>query len=218
MEERFPMGRGGWLRVREDGALAFVRAELPDDGRGIYKAWLDGRGGSALAGTLLPEGGMLRLRRTLHLDMLRRAGAWPPTGARAELAFSPNPPTAPPPVASPDSPDSSHVLPQSPPIIPPEGPGEDGWRAEPCPGRRMGDAVLERAAEGIRDALCRAEGDGVALALPWSAGRAFPMSCLFCFARVEKFPRGTYAVFHFDGGGMPVFAQNAHRGGGRVEN
>lgn len=87
--ERFSLAGGqGWLTVEESGGRARCAAELPEDGKGLYKGYLCGTGGRALLGTFLPEDGRLKLRRTLSLDELRRQGAWPPTGARAELAFS----------------------------------------------------------------------------------------------------------------------------------
>ncbi len=86
--ERFSLAGGqGWLTVEESGGRARCAAELPEDGKGLYKGYLCGTGGRALLGTFLPEDGRLKLRRTLSLDELRRQGAWPPTGARAELAF-----------------------------------------------------------------------------------------------------------------------------------
>ena len=51
--------------------------------------WLPGGGvGRLLLGTLVPEEGGLRLRRTLSLGMLEQAGCWPVRGAEAVLAFS----------------------------------------------------------------------------------------------------------------------------------
>ena len=82
--ERFSLDGGrGWLTVREENGRARIEAELPDDRRGLYKGWLLGAHGRALAGTFVPEGGALKLRRTLSLDELRRQGAWPPAGAAA---------------------------------------------------------------------------------------------------------------------------------------
>ena len=87
--ERFSLDGGrGWLTVREENGRARIEAELPDDRRGLYKGWLLGAHGRALAGTFVPEGGALKLRRTLSLDELRRQGAWPVTGGAAELAFA----------------------------------------------------------------------------------------------------------------------------------
>ena len=80
--ERFSLAGGqGWLTIEESGGRARCAAELPEDGKGLYKGYLCGTGGRALLGTFLPEDGRLKLRRTLSLDELRRQGAWPPTGA-----------------------------------------------------------------------------------------------------------------------------------------
>ena len=89
MEKRYPLAEGrGWLSVRQNGLRAECEAELPDDGCGLYKLYLRGAGGSYLLGTPMPEGGRLRLRRTVTLDTLCRGQAWPPTGAAAELSFA----------------------------------------------------------------------------------------------------------------------------------
>ena len=86
--ERFSLDGGrGWLTVREENGRVRAEAQLPDDGRGLYKAWLLAERDRALAGTFVPEGGALKLRRALSLDELRREGAWPVTGGLAELAF-----------------------------------------------------------------------------------------------------------------------------------
>ena len=70
--ERFSLDGGrGWLTVREENGRVRAEAQLPDDGRGLYKAWLLGERGRALAGTFVPEGGALKLRRALSLDELR---------------------------------------------------------------------------------------------------------------------------------------------------
>lgn len=88
MEWRYALEGGGSLTVEEAGLRAVLTAERPEDGRGLYKAYLRGPSGRALLGTLAPEGGRLRVRRTLTLDDLKRQGAWPPVGGEAELAFS----------------------------------------------------------------------------------------------------------------------------------
>ena len=89
MEERFAMEGGGTLTVRQEGVRVHMEAERPEDGRGLYKVWLRGdQGGKLLLGTLVPERGALRLRRTLSLGALERAGCWPWFRAEAALAFS----------------------------------------------------------------------------------------------------------------------------------
>ncbi len=89
MEERFAMEGGGTLTLRQEGVRVHMEAERPADNRGLYKVWLRGdQGGKLLLGTLVPEGGALRLRRTLSLGTLERAGCWPWFRAEAALAFS----------------------------------------------------------------------------------------------------------------------------------
>ena len=154
--ERFSLAGGqGWLTVEESGGRARCAAELPEDGKGLYKGYLCG---------------------TLSLDELRRQGAWPPTGARAELAFSAG------------SPGGPH---------PPEG-----WHWEEAPARRMGEPLLARAAGGGR-ALYRPEPEGFSLAFPYAETRAFPLTPLFCFARVERMNGANYWGKPNKGGDAP---------------
>lgn len=83
------MGGGGVLRVRQDGPRVHMEAERPSDGRGLYKVWLHGeQGGKFLLGTLAPEGGRLRLSRTMSAATLERAGCWPQFRVEAPLAFA----------------------------------------------------------------------------------------------------------------------------------
>jgi len=89
------MGGGGTLTLRQEGSRVHLEAERPADGRGLYKVWLHGdQGGKFLLGTLAPEGGALRLSRTLPVGTLERAGCWPHFRAEAPLAFSFNAPPA----------------------------------------------------------------------------------------------------------------------------
>lgn len=88
MEERLAMRGGGTLVLRQEGMKVQLQAERPSDGRGLYKVWLHGdQGGKLLLGTLAPEGGVLRLRRTLSVGALEQAGCWPQFWAEAPLAF-----------------------------------------------------------------------------------------------------------------------------------
>ena len=118
--ERFSLAGGqGWLTVEESGGRARCAAELPEDGKGLYKGYLCGTGGRALLGTFLPE-----------------------------------------------------------------------------------DGLLARAAGGGR-ALYRPEPEGFSLAFPYAETRAFPLTPLFCFARMERMNGEFYAVFPFWPGGCP---------------
>ena len=88
MERRYTLEAGGSLAVQADGLRAVLTAERASDSRGLYKAYLRGPTGRAPLGTLAPENGQLRIRRTLTLDALERQGAWPPVGGELELAFA----------------------------------------------------------------------------------------------------------------------------------
>lgn len=66
----------------------------------------------------------------------------------------------------------------------------------------MGEPLLARAAGGGR-ALYRPEPEGFSLAFPYAETRAFPLTPLFCFARVERMNGEFYAVFPFWSGGCP---------------
>ena len=78
---------GGRLRVWEEGTRVLFRCETPLRTDGIYKVWLRGDGGEMLLGALVPEGGMLRLCRTLSVGELRRCGCWPVRSARWGMAY-----------------------------------------------------------------------------------------------------------------------------------
>ena len=74
MGECWNMEGGGTLSLEEEGLRVHLRAVCPDDGRGLYKVWVRGRGGSLLLGTLTPENGRLALSRTLSRSTLGQAG------------------------------------------------------------------------------------------------------------------------------------------------
>lgn len=177
-------GRGR-LTVREEGPRVLCRAELPDDGRGLYKVYLSGSGGSFLLGTLIPEQGALRLSRTLTLDTLKRQGVWPPEGACAALAF--------------------------PAERPPASPA--GWVREEHPARLLGEPMLSRCVQGLRGALLRRGEQVFFLALPWRTGEIFPLAPLFCFARPERIAGQEYAVFEFNVHGCPRMPHKISPGG-----
>ena len=70
---RIPLRRPeGTVQVREEGLQAVISARAADDGGGLYKLHLLGKEGNLLLGTMLPEWGVLRLRRTIPVDQLRR--------------------------------------------------------------------------------------------------------------------------------------------------
>lgn len=189
METRLALEReGGRLAVRQEGARAVLEAERQDDGRGLYKVWLTGRGRELLLGTLMPEGGRLRLLRTLPIGELERQGLWPVERAESRLAFS----------------FSGAGQPAPPP----------GWSWERDGARLLGDPLLRAAAGRLRRALFRREGEGFALAAPWRSGEEFPLTPLFCFAHPAELAGERWAVFHFSRRGCPVFPERENGSSG----
>jgi len=177
LEQRIALAGGlGSLTLREEGPRLWARAELPDDGRGLYKVWLTGRNGRALLGTLVPEtGGRLAAERTFTADALRRQGTWPVTGGTAELTFS------------------FHN----------DGPPA-GWTWERPNGEAFRDRCIRSAAAGLDRVLVRREGERWTMACPFAFDREFPLLPLFCFSRLKQWDKGLFCLFSFDADGAPL--------------
>ncbi len=173
-------GPEGTVTVCQEGQRAVCRAIRRADSSGLYKAWLQGEGGKALLGTLIPEGGALRLRRIVDVAALERQGAWPPVGAEVSMAYS--------------------FAPQPPP--PP------GWHWTDCPQRLLEDAALSQCLRGTKRALLRREEEGFFLAFPWPCREGFPLPPLFCLSRVEAIGDRRYILFRFSRGGKPELLHN----------
>lgn len=77
-----------------------------------------------------------------------------------------------------------------------------GWQPEPLPSRLFQDAILAEAARELTGALVREETESRLLALPFDGG-AFPLTPLFCFARIRYLAGRPYAVFRLGKTGMP---------------
>lgn len=170
----------GAVTVRQEGENAVCQVIRRADSAGLYKAWLHGTGGKTLLGTLIPEGGALRLRRVLEIAALERQGAWPPAGAEVVLAY---------PFAS-------------------ESPPPADWCWTDCPQRLIKDAVVSKSLYGVKRALLKRDMEGFFLAFPWSCHSPFPIPPLFCLAGLEKLAGGTYAVFRFSRQGRPELLHN----------
>ena len=88
MQQRITMEGGGFLCVRQENASVWLEAHRNWDQQGLYKVWLSGQSGERmLIGTLIPEGGELRLLRRLSVNELERSGCWPIAAAQAVVAF-----------------------------------------------------------------------------------------------------------------------------------
>ena len=173
------------VTVRREGDKAVCQAIRAADSGGLYKAWLQGTGERAFLGTLIPEGGTLRLRRVIEIAALERQGVWPPVGAEVALAY--------PFVSEPP--------------IPPD------WCWTDCPRRLLEDPVLSQCLQGIKRALLKRDMKGFFLAFPWSKHRCFPIPPLFCLARLELLAGREYVVFRFSLQGSPELLHNISGGG-----
>lgn len=184
MEWSFDCSAGA-VTIRQDGERAICQAICPADSRGLYKAWLKGPGGEILLGTLIPEGGALRLRRVLELSELKSRGAWPPENARIAMVYA----------FSKETP------------LPPD------WCWTDCPGRLLEDPMLCRCLQKVRRALLKRDLEGFILALPWSSREPFPLPPLFCLARIETLGGKRHALFRFSRQGRPELLHNISASG-----
>lgn len=186
MEEHMELTGGGRLLVRDGGERAVLEVRRPEDGRGLYKAWICGQGGRMLLGTLMPEDGELRLRRELSVAELGRKGCWPIRGGECCLAFAFR-----------------------------QGEGErdipEGWAKEEQPARLFSDPVLRHAAEQVETALRRDREGGFQLALPFDPGRPVGLSPVFCFAHLRRLAGRDYFIFQFNQSGIPTFPHKEGR-------
>lgn len=183
------MEGGGTLSLREEGPRVHLEAARPDDGRGLYKAWVRGRQGSLLLGTLAPEAGGLRLRRTVSRSSLGQAGCWPVTGGNCVLTY---------------------------PFPGAGGPGSV-WAPEPLPERLCRDPLVKESLRG-RSGFCgRRDGALCLLSAPFRPDRPFPIPVLFCLARVESRGGRPWLVWAFDLEGTPVLPRIEPPKGGHTE-
>lgn len=172
MEWSFESPKGA-VTVRQEGRCAVCQAISRAGERALYKAWLSGEKGKVLLGTLIPEGGALRLRRSVEVAWLERQGAWPPKTAEILEAYS----------------------------LPPQTPPQ-GWTRQEEPWRLL-DGELRECGRELRWAFLRQDMDGFFLALPWEKQKPFPLSSLFCLASLEKIEEKWYILFRFSRQGKP---------------
>ena len=166
-------GEKGAVTVRQEGKCAICQAISRAGESALYKAWLTGDKGRVLLGTLIPEGGALRLRRSVEVSWLERQGAWPPRGAEILEAYELAP----------------QVSPQ-------------GWERQEEPWRLLEGELREYARE-IRWAFLKRDIEGFFLALPWEKGKPFPLPSLFCLAKAERLEGKRYILFRFSRRGKP---------------
>ena len=82
-------GLRGTLHWKGQGVFTVLETSAERREDGLYKVLLRGRGGGEMSlGTLVPEGGALRLCRRLPSGTLEASGCWPPVEVRAVRTFS----------------------------------------------------------------------------------------------------------------------------------
>lgn len=79
------------------------------------------------------------------------------------------------------------------------------WEPAPAPERLFRAPWLRQRLKGAQGALLRRTGETRCLALPYDPGKPFPLTTLFCFARLRSINGAAYVVYVFDGQDRPVF-------------
>lgn len=81
----------------------------------------------------------------------------------------------------------------------------EGWEPAPSPDQLFRAPWLRQRLNGVQGALSRRAGETRYLALPYDKGKPFPLTTLFCFARLRRIGAAAYVVYAFDGQERPVF-------------
>lgn len=79
------------------------------------------------------------------------------------------------------------------------------WEAVTAPERLFRAPWLRQRLKGVQGVLTRSAGGCKYLALPYDKGKPFPLTTLFCFARVRPIGEKQYVVYAFDTGETPIF-------------
>ena len=177
MEQQWKMEGGGSLSLKEDGLRVRLEASRPEDGLGLYKAWVLGERGRFLLGTLAPEDGCLKVRRTVSRQSLMEAGCWPVVGGRCALTWT---------------------------FVQPQGGEGTGWQLELHPERLCRDPLLQESLRGRVDLWIRKSETKTLLSAPFRPREPFPLPLLFCLAQVELREERPWLVWTFDEEGEPI--------------
>ena len=89
--------------------------------------------------------------------------------------------------------------------IRPAGEREETWAPAPAPDRLFRTPWLRRQLQNTQGVLTRTEGERRFLAIPYDAKQPFPLTALFCFARLRPVGGKPYVVYGFDKEEWPVF-------------
>lgn len=81
----------------------------------------------------------------------------------------------------------------------------ESWETAPEPDRLFRAPWLRKHLKNARGAMTRTEGGCRYVALPYDKEKDFPLTTLFCFARIQCIGGKAYAVYAFDKRESPVF-------------
>lgn len=177
MTQQLALDDGGQLEITQEGAAVRLKVHCPLDESGLYKAWIHGKQGEYLLGTLIPERDHLVLERTVSREELIRAGCWPVTGGKCILSFHFT--------------DTENKYKSS------------SWHWEHRPYQRLSDPVLAEAAASWGSMLVREGIQGFQLAVPADPHHPFPLLPLFCLACIHLIDGQPHVVFSFLPSGEP---------------
>lgn len=86
------------------------------------------------------------------------------------------------------------------------------WQREEHPERLVKDVVLRQGLQGNRLLLLRQE-QGFCLAAPFDSTRPFPVTALFCLAKIARLDGRYHVLFRFDREGNPFVPHNTGTSG-----
>ena len=79
------------------------------------------------------------------------------------------------------------------------------WEPAPAPEQLFRAPWLRQRLSGVQGARVRRAGETRYLALPYDRAKPFPLTTLFCFARLRNLGEGAYVVYAFDKQDRPIF-------------
>lgn len=82
--------------------------------------------------------------------------------------------------------------------------GEQAWELVSAPERLLSMPFFSHMLQGLPGVLSRKRGERRLVAIPYDPARPFPMTPLFCFAKICQIEGAKYAVFAFDAKEMPL--------------
>lgn len=82
--------------------------------------------------------------------------------------------------------------------------GQQAWECASAPEQLLSNPFFSHMLQGLSGVLSRREGERRLIAIPWNPTKPFPMTPLFCFAKICRMEDMGYVVFAFDGKERPL--------------